>query len=257
MQDAIRAEREAYEAKQRSKEMEAKLKAYEEAEGKRKGMNALQRLEADGHTLDQLHEKIVKGEFKAKSAEQLALEAHDEKMRTLEERLAAYERKDQESARSAEREKLAGVIAGQLKEPSYASQFPMLAADPDAGRAIAEMYEANREKFPDATPADIAAHIEQQRSATVKTAAKSKAVLQALVSDPDVKAQLLELLGSKSEQQAQQVTQGANVGNGPDAIPSTRAAEGSRVAPPTRGGSAGRQAAVLAAVEKRRLASMG
>lgn len=252
-QDAIRAERQAYEEKQERKRLEEELKQLRDAESKRKNMTPLELLELErGTTLDQVHEDIVKGKYKAKTPEQLAIESAKSELQQLREWKEAQEREKSEATKSAERQTQAAALSKELKE-LYSKQYPMLSADPDAGMQLVQL----KEQHPDATWDQVAAHLEQERAKTVRQAFVSEASIDALLADPDIKARMLTKLGIKSEQQPQQVNEGRRQGNGPEAIPSTRAAESSRVATPRVGGAAGRQAAVLAAVEKKRLASMG
>ncbi len=258
MQDAVRAEREAYETKQRMKQLEDEAKTLREQAEARKKLSPLELLaEERGVTYEQLTKDIIDGKYTPPTAEQLEIKGTKSKLQQLEEELASFKAEREQTAQRLKHEQMASVIQRELTE-QYAERYPTLAALPDAGALIVETHAKHVKQNPQLTFDQVAAHIEQERSSFLKQAAASDAVLKQMFADPAVKARALSLLGAKSEPAAQQVPQGIRrVGNGPDAIPSSRAGEpGTRSDAPVQGREA-RLNRALGAVNRKRQASLG
>lgn len=243
MADAIRAEREAYETKQRLKSLEEenkRIKAESEALSK---LTPLELLEKRGTTFQGIAEEIVAGKHKPRTAEQLALEAADARAKALEDRLAAIEGEREKTTKEAAFKGVADALTSDLKA-NHATTYPVLATYADAGERVQRLKEQN----PDVGYPEIAAHLEKElRSFQSVDSLKAR-----VAADPEYKALVLSALGIQSNPPAQQVPQGKpRIGNPPDAISATRAADTGMRSTPQISGRDARKSAALGAANRR------
>jgi hypothetical protein len=252
MADALRAERESYETKQRAKQLEEENKRFKAEQEARVKLSPLELLAKErGLTYEQLTREIVDGKYKPPTAEQLELQGTKSEVQLLREELDAIKAERANTVKEAEFKGRADVLTTELKQPQHAATYPVLSSYSDAGERVQRLKEAH----PDASYPDIAAHLEKELRATMSVDA-----LKALATaDPAFKSQLLSALGSQSAPPAAQpVPQGKpRVGNGPDAIAATRAADPGARSTPGLSGREARQAAAAAAVRNKRAASLG
>lgn len=253
-QAALKREREAYEAKQRLKEYEAKLRDLEAYQAKVKEASPLDLLKERGLTYEQLTQEIVEGKYKPASPEQLAIEGTKSEVQKLAEELQAL-KKEREEARVREvRAQEVAHVAEQIK--SAAEQYPLLSAVKwGAEKAVDLFYERFRQTGVQPDLGEVLSSLEQGIASDAEPIFASDAYLKRLLANQEQRDRVLNLLGIKQTQPAQQASQRAQTAtvNSPAAIPQTKAADpGTRKTPTKSTSYAQRRAAAVAAIQAKR-----
>lgn len=249
----LAAQREAYEAKQRIKDYEAKLKAADEAQSKFKTLNPIDLLKERGFTYEQVTKDLVDEKYKPLTAEQIAVEEANKRSLALEERLSAFEKEREETRVQQLRAQEVSYVAEQIK--AAAEQFPLLASVKWAPQqAVEAFYKHVKEHGVQPELNDVLSRMEEAIAADAEPIFASDAYLKALLAKPEQRDRVLSLLGIKQTQPAQQATQRAQATvNSPAAIPQTKAADpGTRKTASKSISPAQRRAAAVAAITAKR-----
>jgi hypothetical protein len=227
--EMIERDRKIYEATQRAKDLEAKLKKRDEDEARRKA-NPVEALKDYGYTYEDLTKGIVEGKFAPQSPEQLAIEANKSEVQQLREQLDALMAEKQQTTQQMQMQARAQEIESVLKREDVAEKIPFLSSMPWAARHMAEWVEKNPQGDADAYAIELDQHLARENSTTFT----SDRVLKRLLADEATKTRVMALLGitKQAEPPAQQAATGTSKGNGPSAIPSSAASDpGTRKTP--------------------------
>lgn len=229
LRTAQEKERAAFEATRRAKDLEAKLKAAEELEAKRKGLSVLDVLKERGYSYEQLTREIVDGKLKPPSPEELATEAVGSEVAQLRKLVDDLRQEREASTKQAQAEATAATLARELKD--NAKDFPVLATLPWAPRAI-----MNRSESEGKTYAEAARDLESAVRSDMQNIFASEETLKLLLSNDNFKTRILELLGIKQSTTASPASDKGENGERkvtPSAIPQTKATDaGTRLKQP-------------------------
>ena len=219
-------ERAAFEASKRAKELEARLKAAEEAEAARKNLSILDVLKERGYTYEQLTQEIVDGKLKPPTPEQLATETVSGEVAQLKKQLEELKAEREAQAKAQQAEATATQLAQELKD--NARDFPVLATLPWAARSIMQRAERDGKSF-----AEAARELETAARRDVQTVFDSEETLKLFLGDDKIKSRILDILGIKPQTATSPASDKGDHGArkvAPSAIPQSKATDaGTRV----------------------------
>jgi hypothetical protein len=190
-QAAMAKDREIYEAKQRAKDYEAKVKDFEAREQARKKLTPLEALAKEyGTTYEQLTQDIVAGKFKEISPEDLAQQSVKSEVDQIREELAAIKAERDRVVQEHQFEQTRVQLETELKQA--AAVYPVLATVPWAAKEILATAKSSGK-----TIKECAEELEQAASRDVLAIFNNEASLKALLKDDELKNRVLSALGAK------------------------------------------------------------
>lgn len=218
-QETLRASRERVEAKKAAEQAQAKLAELAVFAEAKDPVAIVKALKARGVTLEQL----AKGELESPDEEE---EAEPEHVRTLRERVEAFEKREAEAQAAAARQKNLATVSKVIAD---ATELPLLQSygiSPEKILELCEKHYVEHEEMPNV--ADIAAGFHRSVMADLDQILGTDAALEAWLTRPEVRQRALKALKVKNPSAGPASDEGANE-RGNDASPansSTAAAGG-------------------------------
>lgn len=220
---ALENERKFREAEQQLKELRDKAERFEKLKS-----NPLDLLKDAGHSFEDLVRKAAKGELRATTDHDLAIEKQGGEVAALREQIdaltAKLEGRETEERTTRERQ----AASQRIREREEA--LPVSSALDWASDWAHQQWSSRRQQGQDVSFDQVADELEQHVMGDFRALMLNERALKSLLADSEVKASVQRALGARASAQSKQPTpasseRGSSASDGPSAIPREVAAE--------------------------------